>query len=91
MFWKQAGAELCQAQDFMNCQLTKQAPPRFYFLSYFLEILSQTEYLSDIHHQWLIWKIITEPSKLSNNINMFDKENVEKMAVEKSILLADLT
>ena len=74
----------------MNCQLTKQAPPRFYFLSYFFGILSQTEYLSDIHHQWLILKIITEHSKLSNNINN-DNENVEKMAVKKSILIADLT
>ena len=71
--------------------MTKKAPTRYYFLSYFLENPSQTGYLSDIHHQWLVWKKITEPSRLSNNINMFGKANVEKMAVEKSILLADLT
>ena len=71
--------------------MTKQALPRFYCLSYFWEILSQPGYLSDTHHQWLIRKIIAEPSRLFNNINMFGKENVEKMAVEKGIFLADLT
>ena len=71
--------------------LAQVLPPRFCCLSYFLEILSQSGYLSDIRHQWLILKMITEPSMLSNNINMFGKESVEKIAVKKGIFLADLT
>ena len=35
--------------------------------------------------------MIAEPSRLSNNINMFGKENVEKMAAEKGTFLAELT
>ena len=37
-----------------HSQTTKQAPPRFYCLSYFLETLSQPGYLSEIRHQWII-------------------------------------
>ena len=70
--------------------LTKQAPPRFESLSLFLEILSQPGYLSDFHDQWLIWKIITEPTRQSNNITVLCKENIEQMAVEKGIFPADI-
>ena len=35
--------------------------------------------------------MITEPSRISNNIDMLDKEIVEKMAIEKGTVLADLT
>ena len=70
--------------------LTKQAPPRFESLSLFLEILSQPGYLSDFHDQWLIWKIITEPTRQSNNITVLCKENIEEIAVEKSIFPADI-
>ena len=42
------------AASVLCLSLTKQAPPRYYFLSYFLENPSQTGYLSDIHHQWLV-------------------------------------
>ena len=70
--------------------LTKQAPPRFESLSHFLEILSQPGYLSDFHDQWLIWKLITEPTRLSNNITVLCRENIEETAVEKGIFLADI-
>ena len=70
--------------------LTKQAPPRFESLSHFLEILSQPGYLSDFHDQWLIWKLIAKTTRLSNNITVLCKENIEEIAVEKGIFLADI-
>ena len=70
--------------------MTKQAPPSFQSLSHFFEILSQPGYFSDFHDQWLIWKLIAKTTRLSNNITVLCKENIEKMAVEKDIFPADI-
>jgi hypothetical protein len=59
-------------------------------LSHFFEILSQPGYLSEFKDQWLIWKLIAKTTRLSNNITVLCKENIEEIAVEKSIFPADI-
>ena len=84
--------KLKQCVCFAVCvTMTKQAPPRFKSLSHFFEILSQPGYLSDFQDQWLIWKLIAKTTRLSNNITVLCKENIEEMAVEKGIFLADIS
>ena len=46
--------------------------------------------MSDFHDQWLIWKLIAKTTRLSNNITVLCKENIEEMAVEKDIFPADI-
>ena len=46
--------------------------------------------MSDFQDQWLIWKLIAKTTRLSNNITVLCKENIEEIAVEKSIFLADI-
>ena len=38
----------------------------------------------------IIWKLIAKTTRLSNNITVLCKENIEEIAVEKSIFPADI-
>ena len=53
-------------------------------------LLSMWTWLSDFYDQWLMLKMITGPTRISNNINVFAKWNVLQMALEKSIFPAEV-
>ena len=68
----------------------KHAPPSFYSLSHLFEITSLPEYLSDFHAPSLFVKMVTGPTGISMNINVFVKENLEQLAVEKCLFSAEI-